>query len=150
MVIVPVEAPEVVTVLPESVIVKDELALVGEMVSDGNPSILPEPVVNTTFPLPATERKTEDVVVIGSVMVPKAPLTDALVVNGSVIVIVWVPVPPPEVRDAVGLEHCAARSSLAPNGIIFNTLIKFELAYATLPTATNPIINNRTLLFICK
>ena len=136
MVIVPVGGPAV-TVIPVLLSVKD----------------VPVPVA------PPVTVALVDVIIGGLVcdglvvklifMVPKeAPFIDPLVVNGIFIVMVcWFPVP---VTDAVGAVHCTTRSSLAPRLAIVKMLIKFEFADATTPLIViNPIINNRTLPFIC-
>jgi hypothetical protein len=146
MVIVPVVAPEVVTVIPELVSVKDIPE--PEMVLDPEPLKVAPPVAVALGDVvggPICDALVANL----TCMVPKeAPVIAPLVVNGIVMVMVWeVPVP---VADAVGAVHCARRSPVAPILAIVKMLIKFEFADATAPVIViNPIINNRTLPFIC-
>jgi len=147
MVIVPVGGPAV-TVIPVLLSVKD--VPVPVMVSDSEPpKDAPVPVIFALPDVVGAGLVCDELVVKLTFMVPKeAPFIDPLVVNGIFIVMVcWFPVP---VTDAVGAVHCTTRSSLAPRLAIVKMLIKFEFADATTPLIViNPIINNRTLPFIC-
>ena len=146
MVIVPVGGPAV-TVIPVLLSVKD--VPVPVMVSDSEPpKYAPVPVIIALPDVVGAGLVCDELVVKLTFMVPKGTPLAPVVVNGIFIVMVcWVPVP---VTDAVGAVHCTTRSSDAPRLAIVKMLIKFEFADATTPLIViNPIINNRTLPFIC-